>query len=50
VKFLRPTHHCRHWVLDVDMNEDRVRSRCDKGPQDFDIRKHSSNCGNSESL
>ncbi len=29
-----------HWVLDVDMNEDRARNRCDNGPQNLAILKH----------
>ena len=40
VKFLRPTHHRLHWVLDVDMNEDRARNRCDNGPKNLSILRH----------
>jgi len=29
-----------HWVLDVDMNEDRARNRCDNGPKNLSILKH----------
>jgi predicted transposase YbfD/YdcC len=29
-----------HWVLDVDMNEDRARNRRDNGPQNLAILKH----------
>ena len=29
-----------HWVLDVDMNEDRARNRCDNGPQNLATLKH----------
>jgi len=29
-----------HWVLDVDLNEDRARNRCDNGPQNLAILKH----------
>ena len=31
-----------HWVLDVDINEDRARNRCDNnnGPQNLAILKH----------
>ena len=35
VKFLRPTHHSLHWVLDVTMNEDQSRNRKDHGPQNL---------------
>ena len=29
-----------HWVLDVDMNEDLARNRCDDGPRNLAILKH----------
>jgi predicted transposase YbfD/YdcC len=29
-----------HWVLDVNMNEDRARNRCDNGPKNLAILKH----------
>ena len=29
-----------HWVLDVDMNEDRARNRCDNGPKNLSILRH----------
>ena len=29
-----------HWVLDVDMNEDRARNRCDNGPRNLAILRH----------
>ena len=29
-----------HWVLDVDMNEDRARNRCDNGPRNLAVLKH----------
>jgi len=31
-----------HWVLDVDMNEDRARNRCDNGPKNLSILRHMS--------
>jgi len=37
VKFLRPTHHCLHWVLDVGFDEDRARNRKDHGPENLTI-------------
>jgi hypothetical protein len=37
VKFLRPTHHRLHWVLDVGFDEDRARNRKDHGLENLTI-------------
>ncbi len=29
-----------HWVLDVQMNDDQARNRCDNGPKNLSILKH----------
>ena len=40
MKFLRPTHHCLHWCLDVTMNEDQARNRMDNGPHNLAVLRH----------
>ena len=40
MKFLRPTHHRLHWVLDVVFNDDLARLRSGHGPANMAIVKH----------
>ena len=40
MKFLRPTHHRLHWVLDVIFREDLARFRTGDGPQNMAIIRH----------
>jgi len=40
VKFLRPTHHRLHWVLDVTFNEDQSRLLKGFGARNMAVVRH----------
>ncbi len=40
MKFLRPTHHSLHWVLDMLFRDDESRVRTDHAPANFTTIKH----------
>ena len=40
MKFLRPTHHRLHWMLDVVFREDLARLRSGNAPANMAIVRH----------
>lgn len=40
MKFLRPTRHSLHWVMDMVFRDDECRVRTDHAPANFATLKH----------